>query len=55
MNKDIPNYHVSWRVRDAWLVTPPCNFEEPYCHVDCPYFYECNPEYYDDEYSGDDD
>jgi hypothetical protein len=44
MNDDIPNYHVSWRVRDAWLAVPPCNYKEnPYCHVDCPYFDQCNP------------
>lgn len=36
--------HVSWRVRDAWLVIPPCNYKDrPYCHVDCPYHYECYP------------
>lgn len=39
---DIPE-HVSWRVIDAWLCIPPCNYSNPYCHVDCPYFYECNP------------
>ena len=41
--------HVSWRVRDAWLAIPPCNYSDsPYCHVDCPYHYECYPELYDD-------
>ena len=46
--------HVSWRVRDAWLAIPPCNYTtKPYCHVECPYHYECYPEYYDD-YEGDD-
>ena len=34
---------VSWRVVDAWLAIPPCSYNEPYCHVQCPYFYECNP------------
>lgn len=49
--EDIPE-HVSWQVRDAWMCIPPCNYSEnPYCHVDCPYFYECHPqdEYYEDE------
>lgn len=41
--------HVSWQVRDAWLAIPPCNYSDPYCHQDCPYHYECNPELYDDE------
>lgn len=46
---DIPE-HVSWRVVDAWLAIPPCNYSEhPYCHVQCPYHYECYPEYYDNE------
>lgn len=42
---------VSWRVVDAWCCIPPCNYEQPYCHVQCPYFYECNPpeEDYDEE------
>lgn len=40
--RDIPD-HVDWRVRDAWLCIPPCNYSEPYCHVDCPYFGDCNP------------
>lgn len=40
--EDLPKV-VSWRVVDAWLVMPPCNYNEPYCHVQCPYFYECNP------------
>lgn len=40
---EIPNYHVSWIVRDAWRAVPPCNYSEPFCHVDCPYFYECYP------------
>lgn len=36
--------HAPWWVIDAWLAIPPCNNKnEPYCHVDCPYFYECNP------------
>lgn len=39
---DIPE-HVSWRVIDAWMCIPPCNYSNPYCHVDCPYFYECYP------------
>lgn len=49
MNDDIPNYHVSWQVQDAWLAVPPCNYKKPYCHVDCPYFYECYPNEYDEE------
>lgn len=35
--------HVSWQVKDAWQVMPPCTLTKPYCHVDCPYYYECNP------------
>ena len=34
---------VSWCVVDAWLAIPPCTYTDPYCHVQCPYFYECNP------------
>lgn len=41
--KTIPK-HVSWRVRDAWLTLPPCNYDIPYCHADCPYSYECFPD-----------
>ena len=49
MENDIPD-KVSWRVVDAWAAIPPCNYSShPYCHVQCPYFYECNPEEYDDE------
>lgn len=49
MSREIPE-HVSWRVRDAWLCMPPCTlFIEPYCHVDCPYFSECNPPEEEDE------
>lgn len=52
---DIPD-KVSWRVVDAWAAIPPCNpaSAHPYCHVQCPYFYECYPEDYeeDDEYDG---
>lgn len=39
---DIPE-HVSWQVQDAWLCIPPCMYTEPYCHIDCPYFSDCNP------------
>lgn len=39
---------VSWQVVDARLAIPPCNYRtNPYCHVQCPYFYECNPEEYE--------
>lgn len=49
-NNDIPNYHVSYAVRDAWRAIPPCTYKDkPYCHVDCPYFYECYPEGDDEE------
>lgn len=40
--REIPE-KVSWRVVDAWNAIPPCSYSEPYCHVQCPYFYECNP------------
>lgn len=33
---------VSWRVVDAWNAIPPCSYNKPYCHVQCPYFYECH-------------
>lgn len=49
--EDNKNYfpdHVSWRVIDAWLALPPCTLSHPYCHCDCPYFYECYPELFDD-------
>lgn len=39
---------VSWRVVDAWLAIPPCNYKEkPFCHVQCPYIYECYPELFE--------
>lgn len=41
---------VSWRVVDAWLAIPPCNYRDhPYCHMQCPYFYECYPNEFDDD------
>lgn len=40
--RELPQ-RVSWRVVDAWLCIPPCNYDEPYCHIQCPYFAECNP------------
>lgn len=44
MENDIPD-KVSWRVVDAWLCIPPCSYTtNPYCHKQCPYFYECYPE-----------
>lgn len=49
--KTIPE-HVSWMVRDAWLAVPPCTYDIPYCHADCPYFYECFP---DDDQDPDED
>lgn len=43
-NSNIPQGHVSWGVRDAWLAIPPCTYKtDPYCHVDCPYFGDCYP------------
>ena len=50
MENNIPD-KVSWRVVDAWAAIPPCDpsSSHPYCHVQCPYFYECYPEEYDDE------
>lgn len=42
--KQLPG-KVSWQVVDAWLAIPPCTYKtNPYCHVQCPYFYECNPQ-----------
>lgn len=42
-NEEIPD-KVSWRVVDAWYAIPPCSYtKNPYCHVQCPYFYECYP------------
>lgn len=53
---EIPNYHVSWQVRDAWLAKPPCNYStQPFCHVDCPYYYECYPDQFDDDQDDDDE
>lgn len=47
--RDIP-CKVSWRVVDAWYAIPPCSYtEDPYCHVQCPYFYECNQEEQEEE------
>lgn len=44
-NSDIPEWRASAAIRDAWLCIPPCSYTtKPYCHVDCPYFYECNPD-----------
>lgn len=43
-------HHASWALIDAWKAIPPCNYSEnPYCHVDCPYFYECYPPDDEDE------
>lgn len=43
--KDYEQYHATWRTIDAWTAIPPCTYKsEPFCHVDCPYFYECFPE-----------
>ncbi len=47
MDKDIPD-KVSLRVVDAWKALPPCTGARPYCHVQCPYFYDCYPEDSDD-------
>lgn len=46
-SRDLPQ-KVSWRVVDAWVAIPPCNYKEPYCHIQCPYFWECYPD--DNEY-----
>lgn len=47
---EIPNHEVSWRVVDAWRAIPPCSYTtQPYCHIQCPYFYECYPEDLDNE------
>lgn len=44
-NSDVPQWRASYAVQDAWLCTPPCTYRQnPYCHVDCPYFYECYPD-----------
>lgn len=47
--KELPD-KVSWRVIDAWAAIPPCDpsSTNPYCHVQCPYFHECNPEEFED-------
>lgn len=41
---------VSWQVVDAWNAIPPCDpsSSQPYCHVQCPYFYECYPEEFEE-------
>lgn len=45
---EIPD-KVSWMVADAWNVNPPCtNPTNPFCHAQCPYYYECNTPEYDD-------
>lgn len=47
-NNEIPD-KVSWRVVDAWNAIPPCTYKtKPYCHKQCPYFYECYPPEYDE-------
>lgn len=45
---EIPD-KVSWRVVDAWLASPPCTLSTPYCHVQCPYYYDCHPEVMESE------
>jgi hypothetical protein len=49
-----PPQKVSDAVVDAWMAIPPCwpESSNPYCHVQCPYFYECYPE---DECDDEDD
>lgn len=49
MNDDELPGEVSWRIVDAWAAIPPCNYSKPFCHVQCPYFYECYPEEFEDE------
>lgn len=39
-NENLPD-RVSWQVVDSWWCIPPCEYKEPYCHVQCPYFEEC--------------
>lgn len=50
MEHDFPD-KVSRRVVDAWVAIPPCDpsSSHPYCHVQCPYFYECYPKEYDED------
>lgn len=50
IEQDIPD-KVSWQVVDAWYAIPPCDpsSSHPYCHVQCPYFYNCYPEEYDED------
>lgn len=51
MTREKKPEHVSWQVRYVWLCMPPCTFSKnPYCHVDCPYFSDCNPEEEGDMY-----
>lgn len=32
---------ISYAIRDAWAISPPCESSSPYCHRECPYFGEC--------------
>ena len=43
MKDDYRQKHATWPLIDAWQAIPPCTYKsEPFCHVDCPYFYDCN-------------
>lgn len=40
---------VSQAVVDAWVAIPPCwSVSHPFCHVQCPYFYECYPDEFEE-------
>lgn len=32
---------VSLAVVDSWKVMPPCEYNEPFCHPQCPYLRDC--------------
>lgn len=38
---EVQVFPVSYAIRDAWAVSPPCESSTPYCHRDCPYFGDC--------------
>lgn len=33
---------IPYAIRDAWMISPPCESSEPYCHRECPYFGQCS-------------
>lgn len=40
---------VSHPLYDAWKITPPCQLKQGDCHIECPYYHECQGDDTDDD------